>query len=85
MELATFKVIVLRRQEELYVPSQHCTIRIILPHGSPDDLEQLWVEFEPPLIAQKISAQIRCRTLLLVTDVANCSEVTVGIVLIKLC
>ena len=35
----------------------------------------LWAEFEPPLMAQKISYQIRHRTVLLVTDVANCSDV----------
>jgi len=31
---ATFKVIVLRCQEELVAPSQHGTIRIICPHDS---------------------------------------------------
>ena len=34
---ATFKAIVLRSQEELDARATHCTIRIIMPHDSPDD------------------------------------------------
>ena len=33
----TFKVIVLRDQNELSGPSQHCTIPIYVSHDSPDD------------------------------------------------
>ena len=61
---ATFEVIVLRRQEELCGPSQHCIIRISMSHNSSDDpraSEQREIQNEHPF--SKMSQSIICSVL----------------------
>ena len=53
---ATFKVMVLRRQEELVGPPQHDTIRIVWSHDSSDifrAFEQLQWRFYQQVMPQK--------------------------------
>ena len=76
-EHATFKVIVLRSQEELDEPSQHCTIRIIMSHDSPDDLQHFGWTLNRPWWHRRFQPRSVPELLKLLgfrDDLANCSE-----------